>query len=717
MSTSTPCPLKSSVRAAVASLSILACALIAPDAAASFAPQSGHESWVRFSNRTEFQRREWGTATVPFPRGAFTPGRNFVVEGLPSELEPFGARWPDGSVRFARLSVRLDLAPHRDVWVKVKEAPRNTSPFVSSPWLRSCLKRFDMAVVAGTTAGPRWARLKLHQVVERTDARITVWYQDRIPETDLVYDIWITFLSDQDTARFEMRVTNGSTTSPNLSQDIQYLLLFSGAAEPMLQGMTRENMQKFLPPFQGSNAVRLLGATNFYDGQAKDWWGDLAFFDPAITLPDQTQRVKNILGAFSQPLYGVATNWAESGAFGPFGHVSATPPWIKDGGVAAAALTHGEFMKWYLQPGVDWEDRPKALVKGPGTAGSQHDFGAAKFIDIFATAIPDGIVETRYTAGEEAQRPVHFREPDGSPLQSARHPNWVAWDGRTHFNKGISPDRLGKVWPEPYINGRSHDWSGKDNQHWSSLCLASAYLLTTSYSLQMELDNEAELYLASHTIASQKPGWSTNGAGTARAIGRTFYSLSWNYLCTNRSDLAARMVARVDESVLASYKQRNVPGPVRPMAINSPDPRTITWTNYWSPWEEAQAVMGLEACYRVTGSLNAHLLAALAAKNLYTYGWRITPQEVSVAFAVAWNNDGSPLTKAQYDDPYYVKWPSSSFNIWSLPATKLALSYGLMYGDNDLALRAGTVLAWDIARRTAPHDFTWDEFSAWDAVK
>ena len=54
---------------------------------------------VRFMNLLPLPRTEWGVATVPFAQGEWQPGDRFEAEGVLSHLEPFGARWPDGSVR------------------------------------------------------------------------------------------------------------------------------------------------------------------------------------------------------------------------------------------------------------------------------------------------------------------------------------------------------------------------------------------------------------------------------------------------------------------------------------------------------------------------------------------------------------------------------------------------------------------------------------------
>ena len=76
-------------------------------------------------------------------------------------------------------------------------------------------------------------------------------------------------------------------------------------------------------------------------------------------------------------------------------------------------------------------------------------------------------------------RPVHFYETDASPVDPANHPDWVVWNGRTHWHGDVSKDRLGKPVPEP--RSEAHGWTGKDRQHWSSNYLAAYALLTGSH--------------------------------------------------------------------------------------------------------------------------------------------------------------------------------------------------------------------------------------------
>ncbi len=673
---------------------------------------------VRFANETPHHRLQWGTATVPFPKGVWTQGKTFDVDGEGS-LEPFGARWPGGSVRFARLTTKLDIPANSEKLVTVREQNLPGSPFKLSPWVKSGLPHFGAQFVVITKKGMFSAPLKVLTSVEDSPERKTIHYRNRIPGTDLVYDFWTTTYTDQDSVPFELRLTNSSTGSKVWSQEIEAFGIVISGCIPVIRGSAHLDIPQTTPLWHGPNTALLLRKTNLYDGQAHEWWGDLLFADPSVPVTNIFSRIDSMLATHATPLYGVALNWDSSEAFGPFGYLPPFPAWITDGGRAANKVKRSRFKSTINSKGTSWADREKGLLKNPSSTGDQYDFGAAKMVDIFRTALPTGVEEARFHAGEEAFRPVHYREPNGTPLLAKNHRSWVPWSGRTHFNKVVSPDRLGKPYPEPYLGSQAHGWAGRDNQHWSSLTLASAYLLTTSFSLRMELQNEEELYKASHTLASMKPGWSTISMDAPRAVGRTYLSMSWNYLCTGSSELAYWMKQRVLQSVDKQYRGHKITGPVRPMHISGPDPRIILNSDFWTPWQEAQAVMGLEACHRVTGSTKARQLAELCAKNMITHGWRVDANSVIIAVGMAAMPGGAALTTAQLNDPNYAVWSyGTAFSEWSLPGVKLAHFYAVKNADKALETRSQNILNHLKSGRKAPRNGTgWDRYSDWDAVK
>lgn len=703
-----------------AALSLIACLAAAPLAHAIPQNPGPFRADVRFINHTDLPRREWGLATVPFPRGAWTSGKQFAIRGVPSKLVPFGARWSDGSVRFAQLAARTDLRAHEERVYTVEEVAPNLPPFRYSPWVASRLAKFDLQIAVGLPeGGMRTADLRQIAVVEDTRANRTVHYRDRIPDTQLVYDLWITWFADQDNARFELRLTSSRVGDPDYVQPVRWVVLSPTAAIPVVRGNVRQHLIGTRMSFGGPNPILLLGPTAFYDGQAAEWFGDLLFVDASVAVPDQRRRIDTLLAVLNGAFWGMATNWPESGAWGPFGYLPDPPPWITDNGRAAAVQSRAEFLQWYNTTGETWEDRPLALRENPAVTGTQHDFGVGKFVDVFVSGLPHRIEEVRYTAGEEAQRPVHHREPDGTPLIAANHPDWVARAGRTHWSDSVSVDRLGKPGPGPDMREAAHGWFGKDHEHWSSLVLSAAYLLTGSHSLRMELDNEAELFLASHLVESIAPGSPANSINNARALGRVMLTMAWNVLLTDRADVAQRMRERVEQSVVSQHYGFNHGGDVLPLHLIPPDPRVIGSGMQWVPWQEALSVLGLEAAAIVTDSVPTHMMGYLVARNLVMHGWRIDFENTMVAYAVRYMPGGAAIPPHLMTSPEYYAWPASprSFNIWSLPATRLAIRYAREFGDTELLERAQIIEYYTEQLREWPRTgLAWDSYADWDCI-
>ncbi len=673
----------------------------------------GFSTQVRFANNTAHRRIEWGQATVPFPQGAFFPGDNFGVAGLPSELIPFGASWPDGSIRFAQLAVPLDLAPGAETLVDVTQLAPTPYSFQYSSWVQAGLPAFKVKVVVVLPGGKlSVVEPALVRMEHDTDIRKTHYFRGRVPQTDLVCDLWYTIFSGQDHMPFELRLTASSTASPLFSQAIESAHLWVEGAAAHVRAARRRGAGYGVLSAKGPNVVHLLGPSTLWDGQGQEWCGDFLFYYPNGTA--NGGRSDTLMSTIRSSFFGVSTDWGNSGAYGPFGHVPLPPPWIKDGGRAAAIAARQSFEQWLEQDGSPWDNWPLGLNKFPGQTGYQPDFGSTQVADIFASGMPDRIEEARLNASEEALRPVHHREADGTMVRAANHPTWVTWDGRTHYHPQVSPDRLGKPTPEPQL--KANGWVGRDVQHWSTLILSNAYLLTMSPSLRYELDNDAELYIAGHTLPSARKT-ATNAPGAARGVGRTLLCMAWNYLLTANDGLKYHVAERVRQSIVPAAIGLQVSGPVKPLVLTPPDPRQLM-RDHWRPWEESQAAMGLEAASRVMQVQEAHDLAKMLAYTLIQYGWKVLPNDTVIGTGLGWKSNGAPLTTAEMNDPTWALWSyGTGFNEWAIPSVKLAIRYGKMYGDSAIVNRAMTVLQTVWNQRQAPSNGGWDAYTDWDAVR
>ena len=92
-----------------------------------------------------------------------------------------------------------------------------------------------------------------------------------------------------------------------------------------------------------------------------------------------------------------------------------------------------------------------------------------------------------------------------------------------------------------------------------------------------------------------------------------------------------------------------------------------------------------------------------------------------VAYAVRYLPGGAPIPPNLMNSPEYYAWPSSpaSFNVWSLPSTRIAIQYARAANDTALLQRALAIeLATENLReppRSGPP--AWDSFADWDCIR
>jgi len=384
---------------------------------------------------------------------------------------------------------------------------------------------------------------------------------------------------------------------------------------------------------------------------------------------------------------------------------------------AAMARRHSDFVRTGGLAGSPFKRFEFQLGKNPSQTGKQDDFGIVKLSAVASSGLPSFLLEVERAMLQEACRPVHFFEADGSSLRVANHKDLVYWTGRPHWNCDVSPDRLGKPCPEPkhFRNG----WRAKDRQHWSSNYLCGYYLLTGSPWARREIDNEVQLFLGSQTV---KAGLATTGSGAPRAAGRMLMLGCWLYQCTGDKALLTRMRQRMKTSYLPCWAGREFkPGDVRPMAIKKPDGRMLQGkTPYWNPWQESLAAIGFFALYRTTGDEDARRMAEAIATMTVRHGWQVNRSGAHVGYAMKWNADRSGLTEQQKREshPHVCKWAGGGITAWSIGAVQVARHFAVQRADTKLVHRADQILkTLRGGNNRPPRDGWWDDFREWDAVR
>ena len=250
----------------------------------------------------------------------------------------------------------------------------------------------------------------------------------------------------------------------------------------------------------------IAGPIGFIDGSGLPITGRLCCFLQDLSHlpaePGELERngIRDLIAGMQGPVLGVCTD--QDGAWIGHGNV----PRLVDGLKLAerewqAHLNRMQFNAgWYAQ-------RPLGNSKLAGSTGAQEDFGACK--GTFALlGDPRHIDAYRYSALGDFFRGTCLYE-DSQPMEMSAHPQLWMWDGYRHWNRGVSPDRIGKreyAWGERGATG----WSGYDDQHRGQQNLVSYYALSGSYLAQLMLEHQSRM----------DSKMLMNRLGAPRAVGR-----------------------------------------------------------------------------------------------------------------------------------------------------------------------------------------------------
>jgi hypothetical protein len=660
-------------------------------------------------NLAPFARREGVAVVVPFGPGESRDAAALSVGGRATAWEPFGTPWPDGSHRQALCLFVAEVDALAEVRLPLERREAAAAPAAVEPpptTLRISVRSGDVAEAAEPAAAER---------LEHNALRTVELRRARLPRTGLVVECLVTRWHSQPHAHVDLAVFFSDPTTPSMQRAVDELAVECAGAALFLRHAGSFAMDQRTTE-RGSRTV-LLRRSVLGDGQGLRRSGVLV---PPLAgdrgLGDQTLQA----AALAPPL--AATEWAESDAFGPFGVVPQLPTWLMANGLRVhLARRHRDFVDGDLAGrGDPFAVFDQGLQRYAGQTGDQGDFGVVKLSLVARSGLPSLLFEVERAVVQEACRPVHFFEADGSPVDPAQHPEWVVWSGRTHWHGGVSKDRLGKPHPEPAFE--THGWTGKDREHWSSNHLAAFAQLTGAHWARRELANEARLYLAGQTLDPEK---TTSHSGAPRGAGRTALAAAWNLVVRDDALLRERMDQRMEQVYWREWHGRKLPNDaVRPMAVNDPDPRQLGGAGpYWNPWQDAIAAVGFAAQHHVTGSARARELAEELALNVVRHGWLVTEHHCQIAMAMRWR-DGKPLTEdeALAGDPKLVQWAhGTAFSEWSIGAVEIARATAARRGDSALATKAAAIQQRYRSNRRPPTDGPdrggLDRFAEWDAVR
>lgn len=679
------------------------------DLSATEAP--AQERRITVQNLSPFSCREWVSAVVPFGKGEVQGLPDLRAGEVPTVWQPFGARWDDGSLRQALCLFPVEMNRLSELRLPLKKG--NDKPLPADQQIHDPIRlgsaRLFLEVTLDQKTLTSFPVFVRH--LESNAARRVSLYRCRVDKTGLVFEVIVTTCLGQAHCYLSLGLFFSDPGSTRLQLPVKRVVVRSKGMRLVLRHARQLGVKNEL--VEGGSKVTLLRNAILGDAQGIRRVGVL------------TPMVVNIRDLAGQTLQAAALGpilasipWADSHAYGPFGYVPKPPPWMA-GSLTRRAMAgrHARFVQSISQVGDPFKRFEFQLAKNPSQTGKQDDFGIVKLSAVASTGLPSFLLEVERSVLQEACRPCHYFEADGSPLQIANHKKLVLWSGRPHWNCDVSPDRLGKVCPQPkyFKNG----WRAKDRQHWSSNYLCGYYLLTGCAWARREIENEVQLFLGSQTLAE---GIATTGSGAPRAVGRMLMLGCWLYQCTGDEALLVRMKRRMQRSYLPCWAGRDFgPDAVRPMAIKKPDGRMLEGkASYWNPWQESLAAVGLFALYRTTGDKSAGHMADTIATMTLRHGWQVGPAGARVGYVMRWNDDHSPLTERQKlaSHKHVCKWAGGGITAWSIGAVEVARYFALARQEQELINKADQILRVVRLRGSRrPRDGWWDDFREWDAVR
>ena len=614
---------------------------------------------VRVVNRTPYRHRNLAICGVTFPPGAVlaTPdGQATVLRtgeplGVPAALhsavQPFGARWPqDGSVRFGRLFAVLEADANSD-----RELPLGAiapKPYALSPWMIAkagsvrpavvLTRKDDTVQVSEISTGVR------SELLAANAAALVVRYRQRIAGSPLFWEITFAFGSDTDAIQCWLWIGNSDPSVPDVKYEYKSIELRTAMAATIywrerLGIPDASPVTTNVDPGYIGTSWRVCGQDWLGDAQGLNWFeGVIPVIDVAnLNVPNVRQRSEAQQAVFTGPLEMMHSGWSTPGLYGPLGSCGELPEGMTL--ASADALITAEANAWQSsrQPLGTWAELRFGEYADTARTGEHPTHGVCKLADLCLTKNPRGIIERRFAWLGETRRPNCRFETNLAPVTAARHPQWIAWSGSTHYR--VSPDKLGKpIGPDDIA---VHNWFGPDPEHWmGETYLGPLALITADWRL-LELGRHRMENLKAH-------GYGPLQNYAARSICWVSRAAAWWSLALGDSgDLA--WTRGWQDFVIAQHTQKwaGKNGPVKPW-VTMFDPRYFASPEreFWIIWQHNFLFGWLEAA-RVTGHAGALSMAKNLSRMVELEGWHPTSNHPFGGQAL--QPDAQPLTLAQKD--------------------------------------------------------------------
>ena len=451
-------------------------------------------------------------------------------------------------------------------------------------------------------------------VLHADPAVIVARLRSHDPLDRITVDCWVTVQSAHPTMEFCAQAVYGTTENDGQAQALDLPAVTMHTAAQIHVDFARRNGHAAPTWSPDGWSATIAPAGRWHRAVRYEIRGAL------LTMPDEARLQ-------GRPMQGLYVGW--DGAWLGVGKI---PQRTSDlSGVRTQQLAA------YLLPaaGLYSNARPRCQPRESGTTGEQPDFGVASDLAVVAQE-PWEIHDALWQCQSYVQRPTANREPDGSPMRAALHPQAELHNQRPDLSYGQA-DRLG--WPGINQIGWMPSpattlWTTSDDQHRADNLLHATYLLTRDYALKQLIQDHVELDQLDVYV---KRGW----VPAPRAVGRMALTRANQIaLGFGVSELALKQArAALRQSPFGSLP---ITAPVR--TLGGRDQAKYGWVDAngqavigWQGWQEAIAVIGLLALWRQTEAIDIGDAAKTIAKVVTYNCWQVAESGLRHAYAVAWN--------------------------------------------------------------------------------
>lgn len=629
---------------------------------------------VKLVNRAPHKRSDVVTTVLPFAQGVYFGGP-LSIEGERDVVvaEPFGQRWPDGSWRYVRVAFRATVEASETTTRGVVGEIGDPTSFSFSPAMLAQMDDsvFSSKIVVGgneVSFGHPWQQVHFDSAL-LFRIRKTV----RVPNTTLWAEMEIEFRSWMDHAGFTLRIGDSDPRDSEVTHKYPEIQWHHRGCEPVIWHGQCKQLARTGDYKQGFRMTLDKGGV-WGDGQELRLQGVLLAID---NVADQETLKAERLGL---PIFAASTDWAESGAWFPWGDVAAMP-WLDEN-----TANHRAARDYNAHTAGDpWTQAVLGCMPDPQGTGDQRDFGSSPM-----HAELNGFLDRLYClnldALQEGCRPTHKRYADGRRVRFQDHPKALIWNGVIDNRITPAGEMMGKsgtVTTSQVRKTRGLSWYGHGREHWTVNHLVGYYLMTGDRLAGEEIDHQIGLWLNGCTISSASSVLNQKGAD--RDVGRTLQTGVLLLLATGDPQLEQRIRERVDV-VRRQWTGRNT-HPHRPGTARGPDARNLGGElPFTMEWQMGIGARGLDAVWQVLGDQTARDLASLWARDVLDFGIFQKSGQLVSAKATEWKGGAWAGWKEWYKGYNETENAVEFYHgylLWMLPAALICRREGYQIGKCD----------------------------------